>query len=190
MILGLCGPTDLFNLRRTELAAHFTKRVFLFDDLTVRYARELNVLYRGQNYDRLIELNDRAGIMLLKQHVEDGLRRINKRIYTDWMTNELATKAFSQGLKISTKVTEAIVADVKYPEWASFLRRFGTDKFNRTNRLILVDGPGLPSPLCDHESEQAYKDFGWDRELDITERDVAKACDRVKSTVLLNRSEE
>lgn len=190
MILGLCGPTDLYCLRRTELASHFTKRVFLFDDLTVKYARELNVLYRGHTYDQLVEANDRAGIILLRQHIEDGLRRINKRIYTDWMTNEIVTKAFPQGLKISTKVTEAIVADVKYPEQASFLKKLGTDKFNRTNRLILVAGQDLPSPLCDHESEQAYKTFGWDRELDMTERDVAKACDRLKSSVLLNRSEE
>lgn len=190
MIIGLCGPTDLYCLRRSELASHFCKKVFFFDDLTIQYARNLNVLYRGQNYDELVSKNDRAGIILLKQRVEDGLRAISPRIYTDWMTNQIAVKAFPQGLKISTKVTEAIVADVKYEDWARFLKRFGTDKNNRTNRCVLIPGPALPSPLCNHPSEQEYMTFGWDYEFDTEQRDLGKAVNEIRSKAYLNRSEE
>lgn len=190
MIIGLCGPTDLYCLRRRKIAEAFCKQVFFFDELTVQYCRSLPVLYRGQTYDELVEKNDRAGIIRMKQTVEDGLRRISPRIYTDWMGNQLAVRAFSKGLKISTKVTEAVIGDVKYPEWARWLKKFATDKNNRTNRMVRIDGEVLPQPLCQHESETAYLEFGWDYDFDTNEPDVGRAVNFVRSKAYLNRSEE
>lgn len=190
MIISLCGPTDLYNLRRTKLAEAFCKKVFFFDDLTVQFLEKMPVTLRGRTYQELLEQQDRVGVMSLKQKVEDAIRAVNPRIYTDWMTNQLASKAFSQGLKISTKVTEAVVGDVKYEDWARFLKRFGTDKNNRTNRAVFIPSPGLPAPLCDHPSETDYERFGYDMEFDVDELDIGKAVNKVRSSFYLNRSEE
>lgn len=191
MIIGLCGPTDLYCLRRTKLASAFCAKTFFFDDLTIEYCRKLPVLYRGKTYDELLALDDRAGLILMKQQVEDGLRQISPRLYTDWMGNQIATRAFPKGLKISSKVTEAVVGDVKYQDWWNWLKTFATDKHNRTNRFCTLVGiPELPSPLCNHPSELEYKAFATDFDFDLKDTDLARQVNRCRSFFYLNRSEE
>lgn len=187
MIIGLCGPTDLYDLRRAKIASGFARRVFYFDDLTCLYMRNLPITYRGKTYEDLVRANDRVGICALKQQVEDGIRAINPRIYTDWMTNRVAVEAFPQGLKTSTKVTECVIGDVKYPDQAVWMRKFGTDKHNRLNKLVLITSDGLPSPLSEHISEQAYLEFGYDQIFDHTEPDLVKAVDQIRKNLYVER---
>jgi hypothetical protein len=128
--------------------------VFYFDDLTVQFLKELPVFYMGKSYEELLRQQDRAGIVALKQLVWDGIRKVSPSLYTDYMANKLATTVFTKGIKTSTKVTEAVIGDVRSEDQARWLQRFGIDKHNRKNKMVLIPGDPLPSPLGDHPSEK------------------------------------
>lgn len=180
MIIGLCGPTDLYDLRRAKIAEGFARKVFYFDDLTCLYLRHLPITYHGKTYEQLVRANDRVAICALKQQVEDGLRAMNPRIYTDWMTNRVAVEAFPKGLKTSTKVTECVIGDVRYPEQAAWMRRFGCERYNRTNKFVHVTSDGLPYPLNQHPGETSFLEFNAEQTFDHSELDLAKEVDRCR----------
>lgn len=188
MIIGLCGPTDLYDLRRAKIASGFARRVFYFDDLTCLYMRNLPITYRGKTYEDLVRANDRVGICALKQQVEDGIRAINPRIYTDWMTNRVAVEAFPQGLKTSTKVTECVIGDVKYPDQATWLYSFGCDKHNKKNKLVLVTvDEELPAPLHRHLGEVSYKDMVLSDTFDCANPDLPMEVDRIRKRFYMDK---
>jgi len=65
--------------------------------------------------------------------------------------------------------------------------REATDKHNRLNKLVLITSDGLPSPLSEHISEQAYLEFGYDQIFDHTEPDLVKAVDQIRKNLYVER---
>lgn len=171
MLIGLCGQTDLFDMRRESTAQAFGKHVFYFDELTCELCKRLPVAGpKGATYFDYLREGDRVGILYLKQKVEEGIRAVNPKFYTDWMTQQLVNTVFRQGLQVSAKVTEAVIVGIKYPEQARWFTTFGVGKANRPNKLIEVMGaPELPPYLASHESENYYKEFDISKRLDVNE---------------------
>lgn len=177
MLVGLTGPTDLYDLRRERIAQGFCKQVFYFDDLTLQFIKVLPVTYKGKTYEQLLLAQDRAGIVALKQEVWLGLNSIDPNLYTDWMTLQLARGVFSKGLKTSTKVTEAVIGDVKGERQARWLRKFGIDRYNRENKIIRIDGEKLAGPLGEHPSEALVDPV--DQVFDLNQP-LEKEVDRIR----------
>ena len=195
MIVGLCGPTNPEDPRREQIASKFSKHVFRFDDLTTQLAEKLSEAFTGKQWKRLSF--DKQ--MEAKQHVEDTIRSIPdlKSFYTDWMTNQLAKTVYRQGLNVSSKVVEAVIADVKYPEWYKWLRPFGFSPQTmecRWNKTIYVpceyfDGKEKPDWAI-HESEEP--EFETQEELRVTQTSGSQKItdafvnevDRLKRTII------
>lgn len=177
MLVGLMGHTDLYDMRRESIAQAFSKHVFYFDDLTLEFMRNMPVTYQGKSYADLLKEGDRAAILTLKQKVWDGIRAIRPSLYTDWMSLQLARTVFSKGLKTSTKVTEAVIGDLRSEDQLRWFQKFGIDRHNRWNKAVLVKGDPLPSPLGDHPSENFIE--GYDQVIDLS-LPVQKETDRLK----------
>lgn len=180
MLIGLTGPTDLYDLRRERIAHGFCKHVFYFDDLTLQFIKELKIQYNGKSYEELLQQQDRAAIVAMKQQVWEGLHRIDPKIYTDWMTLQLARTVFAKGLKTSTKVTEAVIGDVKGETQARWLRKFAIDRHNRSNKLVKVCAEPLPSPLGDHLSEQNIAEVDQTFDMSVP---IDKEVDRIRRAI-------
>lgn len=168
MLIGLCGPTDLRNLRRLDVCSAWCKHAYWFDDLTVEFCKALPLVHKGSTYSQLVLAGDVLGVIELKQKVESAIRKLKPTLYTDWMATKLLQGPFSKGLTLNPKVTEAIIGDVRYEEQARWLRTFGVSSPNRHNKLIFVDvEQPLPPELSSFEGEAA--DFKTDGNLDVFE---------------------